>query len=35
MVVAGSYVLVLDGEEVHVSAGQEYFIPKGTTIAVG
>ena len=32
VVVAGSYVIMLDGEEVHVGAGQEYFIPKGTTI---
>jgi ethanolamine utilization protein EutQ (cupin superfamily) len=33
IVVAGSYVLTLNGEEVVVSAGQEFFIPKGTTIA--
>jgi mannose-6-phosphate isomerase-like protein (cupin superfamily) len=33
LVVEGSYVLTLNGEEVRVGAGQEYFIPKGTTIA--
>ncbi len=32
-VVEGSYVLTLDGEEVHVGPGQEYFIAKGTRIA--
>jgi mannose-6-phosphate isomerase-like protein (cupin superfamily) len=33
LVVEGSYVLSLDGQEVQVGAGQECFIPKGTTIA--
>jgi ethanolamine utilization protein EutQ (cupin superfamily) len=33
VVVEGVYVLVLDGKEVCVGAGQEYFIPKGTRIA--
>ncbi|HXN30943.1 MAG TPA: cupin domain-containing protein [Polyangiaceae bacterium] len=33
MVVEGSYVLTLNGEEVRICAGQEYFIPKGTRIA--
>jgi mannose-6-phosphate isomerase-like protein (cupin superfamily) len=33
LVVAGSYTLTLDGGEVRVEAGQEYFIPKGTRIA--
>lgn len=33
MVVEGSYVLTLNGEDVEVSAGREFFIPKGTTIA--
>src|SRR4051794_14796093 len=33
MVVAGQYILTLDDQEVQVSAGQEYFIRKGTRIA--
>jgi quercetin dioxygenase-like cupin family protein len=33
MVVAGSYILTLNGEEVELSAGQEFFIAKGTKIA--
>ena len=33
MVVAGSYVLTLDGEEIEVRAGQELFIAKGTKIS--
>jgi Cupin domain len=33
LVVEGSYVLTLNGKEVRVRVGQEYFIPKGTTIA--
>jgi mannose-6-phosphate isomerase-like protein (cupin superfamily) len=32
-VLEGEYVVVLDGKEVPVRAGQEYFIPKGTRIA--
>ena len=32
-VIAGSYVLTLDGAEIRVGAGQECFIPKGTKIA--
>jgi ethanolamine utilization protein EutQ (cupin superfamily) len=32
MVVEGAYVIVLDGKEVRVEAGGEYFIPKGTLI---
>ena len=30
VVVEGSYVLTLNGAEIRVGAGQEYFIPKGT-----
>ena len=33
MVVEGSYILTLNGKDVEVSAGQEFFIAKGTTIA--
>ena len=33
VVLAGSYTLSLDGHEVRVDAGQEYFIPRGTRIA--
>jgi len=33
IVVEGSYCLILDGKEVHVEAGQEYFIPRGTKIS--
>jgi quercetin dioxygenase-like cupin family protein len=33
LVVEGLYVLFLDGEEVHLGAGHEYFIAKGTKIA--
>jgi len=33
LVIEGAYILLLDGREVRVSAGQEYFIPKGTRIA--
>src|SRR5260370_28861485 len=33
LVIEGSYVLTLDGEEVHIGTGQEYFIPKGRKIA--
>lgn len=33
VVVEGSYTLILDGHEVCVKAGQEYFIPRGTRIA--
>jgi ethanolamine utilization protein EutQ (cupin superfamily) len=33
IVVEGSYIIVLDGEEVRLDAGQEYFIPRGTRIA--
>jgi len=33
LVVEGAYVVVLDGKEIRVEAGQEYFIPKGTRIA--
>ncbi len=33
LVVEGSYTLTLDGREVRIGAGQEYFIPKGTRIA--
>ncbi len=33
LVVEGSYVLTLNGEEVRLVAGQEYFIPHGTRIA--
>jgi quercetin dioxygenase-like cupin family protein len=33
LVISGSYVLTLEGREVQVNAGQEYFIPKGTKIA--
>jgi mannose-6-phosphate isomerase-like protein (cupin superfamily) len=28
-VVAGCYTLIIDGERIPVSAGQEYFIPRG------
>ncbi len=33
LVIEGSYVLTLNGEEVRLVAGQEYFIPQGTRIA--
>lgn len=33
IVVEGAYVMVLDGEEIRIEAGQEYLIPKGTRIA--
>ena len=33
VVVSGLYVLTLDGREIPVRAGEEYFIPKGTKIA--
>jgi len=33
LVVEGSYTVTLNGNEVRVGAGQEYFIPKGTKIA--
>ena len=33
LVIEGSYTLTLNGKEVHVGAGQEYFIPRGTRIA--
>lgn len=33
LVIEGSYVLTLNGGEVRVEAGQEYFIAKGTRIA--
>ena len=33
LVIEGSYVLTLNGEEFRVDAGQECFIPKGTKIA--
>ncbi len=33
LVIEGSYILMLNGKEVHVGAGQEYFIPRGTRIA--
>jgi quercetin dioxygenase-like cupin family protein len=33
VVVQGSYVLVLDGQELRLEAGSEYFIPRGTRIA--
>ena len=33
MVVEGTYVVTLNGEEVRVGAGQEYFVPKGTKMA--
>jgi quercetin dioxygenase-like cupin family protein len=33
LVVEGTYVLSLDGNEIQVSAGQEHFIPKGTRIS--
>jgi mannose-6-phosphate isomerase-like protein (cupin superfamily) len=33
IVIEGAYVVVLDGNELRVEAGQEYFIPKGTVIA--
>ena len=29
MVVEGCYTLIIDGERIPVSAGQEYFIPRG------
>ncbi len=32
LVVEGSYVVTLDGQEIRVSAGQEYVISKGTRI---
>jgi len=33
VVIEGLYTLTLDGREITVGAGQECFIPKGTTIA--
>ncbi len=33
IVVEGTYVVLLDGTEIRVEAGQEHFIPKGTRIA--
>jgi quercetin dioxygenase-like cupin family protein len=33
VVIAGAYLLTLDGKEIRVGAGEEYFIPKGTRIA--
>jgi quercetin dioxygenase-like cupin family protein len=33
IVIEGACVLVLEGEEIRVGAGQEYFIPRGTRIA--
>ncbi len=33
LVVEGLYVLMLNGAEVRVGPGQEYFIPRGTRIA--
>jgi mannose-6-phosphate isomerase-like protein (cupin superfamily) len=33
VVVKGSYELTLDGQEVRVDAGQEFFIAKGTRVA--
>ena len=33
IVVEGSYILTLNGEEIELSAGQEFFIAKGTKIA--
>ncbi len=33
VVVEGTYVLRLNGKEIHVQAGQEYHIPRGTRIA--
>ena len=33
VVVEGCYTLTFNGRDVHLTAGQEYFIPKGTKIA--
>jgi ethanolamine utilization protein EutQ (cupin superfamily) len=33
IVVEGCYVLIVEGKETHIRAGQEYVIPKGLTIA--
>ena len=33
VVVEGTYVLILNGKEIRVEAGQEYHIPRGTRIA--
>jgi quercetin dioxygenase-like cupin family protein len=33
VVLEGSYTVIVDGREVRVDAGQEYFIAKGTVIA--
>ncbi|HEY6562526.1 MAG TPA: cupin domain-containing protein [Polyangiaceae bacterium] len=33
IVVEGSYTVLLDGNEVHVGAGQECFIPRGSRVA--
>jgi mannose-6-phosphate isomerase-like protein (cupin superfamily) len=33
LVIEGAYVVVLDGRELRIEAGEEYVIPKGTRIA--
>jgi mannose-6-phosphate isomerase-like protein (cupin superfamily) len=33
IVVEGCYTMTLEGRDVHLTAGQEYFIPKGTKVA--
>jgi len=33
IVVEGSYILLINDEEITVNAGQEYYIPRGTRIA--
>ena len=33
IVVEGTYVLTINGQEILVGAGQEYYIPRGTRIA--
>jgi quercetin dioxygenase-like cupin family protein len=33
LVIEGLYVVVLDGKEIRIEAGDEYVIPKGTRIA--
>ena len=33
IVVEGTYVLIINGQEIRVGAGQEYYIPRGTRIA--
>jgi mannose-6-phosphate isomerase-like protein (cupin superfamily) len=30
LVVQGCYTLIIDGEKIPISAGQEYFIPRGS-----